>query len=180
MGMVIAGSSLGGVCFPIALAKMLYEDALTFGWAIRVCGFIQFALVGLGCVTIRARLPPRKGQFFVFAAFKDPLFLSIVAASFLMLFGLFMPFFFLPSYAVSQGMSQQLASYLVAIVNGASFFGRVVPGVLGDKWGRLNMLFATGISTGILIFCFESLKSNASIIVSSYRYSWHLKDTCNC
>jgi MFS family permease len=88
-----------------------------------------------------------------------------------MTMGLFMPFFYLPSFAVSQGMSSQLASYIVAILNAASFFGRVVPGVLGDKLGRLNMLFAAGLSTGILIFCFESLNSNAAIIVSNLMAS---------
>lgn len=166
MGLVIAGSSLGGVMFPIALGKLLYNKDISFGWSIRICGFIQVALIGLGCLTVRPRLPRRKGQFFLPAAFKELLFGSIVLSSFLMMFGIFLPFFYLPSYAVSRGMSHQLASYLVSILNAASFFGRVVPGVLGDKWGRLNMLFVAGLSTGILVFCFPSVNSNASIIVS--------------
>lgn len=83
-----------------------------------------------------------------------------------MMFGLFTPFFYLPSYAVSRGMSAELASFLVAILNAASFFGRVIPGVLGDKWGRLNIFFVAGIVTAIMIFCFTSAKTNAQIIVS--------------
>lgn len=79
--------------------------------------------------------------------------------------GLFLPFFYLPSYAVSHGMSPQLASYIVAILNAASFFGRVIPGIMGDKWGRLNILFASGLSTAILIFCFTLMKTSATIIV---------------
>ena len=80
--------------------------------------------------------------------------------------GLFLPFFYLPTFAVEHGMSHELASFLVAILNAASFFGRVIPGVLGDKWGRLNILFFSGLSTAILIFCFTLMKTNATIIVS--------------
>ena len=79
--------------------------------------------------------------------------------------GLFLPFFYLPSYAVAHGMSHELASYIVGILNAASFFGRVIPGVLGDKWGRLNILFSAGLGTAILIFCFTLMKTNATIIV---------------
>lgn len=85
---------------------------------------------------------------------------------------MFTPFFYLPTYAVQRGMSPQLASYLVAILNGASFFGRVVPGILADKIGALNMLFAAGLSTGILIFAWQATHSNAGIIVFSAFYGF--------
>lgn len=169
MGLVIAGSSLGGVVFPLALGKLLYNHSLSFGWSIRICGFIMLAILAPASLVIRARLPPRKGQFFIPAAFKELKFTSIVGSTFLMLMGTFMPFFFLPSFAMLHGMSSQLAADLVSIVNAASFLGRVVPGVLGDKFGRLNVLFLAGISAGILVFCFSSLTSNATIIVSRYQ-----------
>lgn len=86
------------------------------------------------------------------------------------MFGLFTPFFYLPSYAVSQGMSAELASFLIAILNASSFFGRVVPGVLGDKFGRVNIFFFAGIVTAVMIFCFTAAKSNAQIIVSSSHF----------
>lgn len=164
MGLAIAGSSLGGVVWPIALGKMLHNPNLTFGWSIRICGFVMLALILPACLTIRARLPPRMGKFFLPAAFKNPKFLAILASVFLMILGMFLPFFFLPSFAVSQGMSTELSSYIVAILNGASFFGRVIPGVLGDKLGRYNALSAAAISTGILILCMQALNSHASII----------------
>jgi MFS family permease len=85
-----------------------------------------------------------------------------------MMFGLFTPFFYLPSYAVSRGMSAELASFLIAILNATSFFGRVIPGVLGDKFGRVNIFFVAGITTAVMIFCFTVAKTNAQIIVSSH------------
>lgn len=167
LGLAVAGSSLGGVIFPIALSKMLYNPSLGFGWTIRILGFLMLALILPSAFAIRARLPPRAGRFFLPSAFKEPLYVALLVSVFLMVMGMFMPFFYLPTYAVSKGMSTQLASYIVAILNGASFFGRVIPGVLGDKLGRMNALCAAGVSTGILILCMQAITDNAGIIVFS-------------
>jgi predicted MFS family arabinose efflux permease len=145
---------------------------LGFGWTIRILGFIMLVLMLPACLAIRARLPPRKGAFFLPAAFKEAQFITLLGAVFLMILGMFMPFFYLPTFALSKGMSVQLSSYLPSILNGASFFGRVIPGVLGDKLGRLNALCLAGISTGMLILCMQALESNAGMIVFAGFYGF--------
>jgi len=172
MGLAVAGSSLGGVVWPIALGKMLNNPHLSFGWTIRIIGFIMLILIIPACLAIKARLPPRKGQFFLPEAFKQPKFLAIVGSVFLIMLGLFLPFFYLPSLAVQHRMSSELSSYLLAILNGASFFGRVIPGILGDRLGRYNALSAAGIGSGILILCLPDLDSNASIIAFAALYGF--------
>ncbi|KAH8591281.1 major facilitator superfamily domain-containing protein, partial [Bisporella sp. PMI_857] len=172
MGLAIAGSSIGGVVFPIALSKMLYSSSLGFGWTIRVLGFLMLGLMIPACLAIRARLPPRNGTFFLLEAFKLKLYVAIIVAAFFLLIGLFTPFFYIPTYAVQHGMSSQLAAYLSSILNGASFAGRVIPGILADRLGALNMLMVAGISSGILIFCWQSITTNAGIIVFSLLYGF--------
>jgi MFS family permease len=172
LGMAIAGSSLGGVTFPVALGKMLYNPKLGFGWSVRICGFIMLAILVPASTGIRARLPPRKKSFFLPSAFKEAPYVAIVGALLLMMLGCFIPFFYLPSYAVQHGMSSELASYLISILNGASFFGRVIPGILADKLGRLNMLCVVAFSSAILIFCWPKIITNASIIVFSGLYGF--------
>lgn len=172
IGLAVAGSSLGGVIFPIALSKMVYNESLGFGWSIRILGFIMLAVLGPACFAIRARLPPRVSSFFLLAAFKEITYVSLLGASFLVVMGVFMPFFYLPSFAIEKGMSTQLASYIVSILNGASFFGRVIPGVLGDKLGRLNAFAAAAFASGILILCMQAINSNAGIIVFSALYGF--------
>src|SRR5882757_297087 len=81
MGLAVAGSSLGGVVWPIALGKMLYNPSLSFGWSVRISGFIMLALIGPACAAIRARLPPRNGTFFLPEAFKNPQFLGVVGST---------------------------------------------------------------------------------------------------
>lgn len=172
LGLVVGGSSIGGVIFPIALAKLLPHKSLSFGWTIRILGFLMTGLILPCCLAIRARLPPRKGKFFLPAAFKEKTYLALLASLFLIIMGIFMPFFYLPTFALSKGMSVQLSSYLPAVLNGASFFGRVIPGVLGDRLGRLNALLFAGISTGLLIFCMQALKNNTGIIVFATFYGF--------
>ncbi|OJJ76622.1 hypothetical protein ASPBRDRAFT_39117 [Aspergillus brasiliensis CBS 101740] len=84
-----------------------------------------------------------------------------------MFLGMFPPFFFIPTYAVSRGMGVTLASYLLAILNAASTFGRVIPGILADRFGRLNAFAIGGIMNGIVTFCWNRAESNAALIVYS-------------
>jgi len=172
MGLAIAGSSLGGIVFPILLSHMLYNPKLGFGWTIRILGFIMAALMLPSCFVIRARLPPRNGRFFLPEAFKSHLFNAIVVSSFLMMIGVFTPFFYLPTYAVQHGMSKELAANLAAILNGASFLGRVIPGILADKIGPLNMMMTAGLCTGILEFCWQLTTTNADIIAFTALYGF--------
>jgi MFS family permease len=165
MGLGIAGSSLGGVVLPIVLNELLHKPSLGFGWSTRILGFLILAVLGPSSFAIKARLPPRQSAFFLPSAFKDPAYCTFIAACFFLVMGMFPPIFFIPSYALTQGMGSKLAFYLVSILNAASFPGRIIPGILGDKYGRFNMLFFSGISTGILCLCWQACHSNAAIIV---------------
>jgi len=70
-GMALAGSSLGGLVFPIMLGKLLYKPNLSFGWTIRIAGFIILTLVLPASLMIKTRLPRKTGAFYVMAAFKN-------------------------------------------------------------------------------------------------------------
>ncbi|CZR68581.1 related to monocarboxylate transporter [Phialocephala subalpina] len=172
MGIAVAGSSLGGVLFPIALTKMLYSPKLGFGWTTRIIGFWILAILAVSCPLIKARLPPRKNQFFMPSAFMELPFDLICFATFLMLFGAFTPIFFLPEYAVEHGMRTELASYLLAILNASSLFGRLIPGYLADKFGRFNMYCTAGVSSGILAICWQKITTNAGILVFGAIYGF--------
>ncbi|CAK7214912.1 hypothetical protein SEUCBS140593_002350 [Sporothrix eucalyptigena] len=169
LGVAVAGSSVGGVVFPIALSRMLNDPTvsahLSFGWSVRIIGFVMLFSLGISCITVRPRLPPRTTQFFLPAAFKQRNYIFIILAMFFFFMGLFTPLFFLPSYAVTQGMDTTLASYLLAIINAASTFGRIIPGILADKLGRINVLATGGTATGIIIMCLTKAHSTAGLVV---------------
>ncbi|KAI1780688.1 MFS general substrate transporter [Hypoxylon cercidicola] len=167
LGIVISGSSIGGVVIPIALSKMLNGSSLGFGWSVRIIGFIMIPLLGFACVAIKARVPPRTTTFFLWSAFKELKFVLLTLALFFMLLGVFTPLFYIPTYAVSKGMDTTLASYLLAIINAASTFGRIIPGILADNFGRLNMFAFGGIASSIVIFCWDKAETTAELVVYS-------------
>ena len=172
LGLAVSGSSIGGVVVPIALTRMFDHTSLGFGWSIRIIGFIILPLLAFACLTVTARLPPRRTNLFIAAAFKDRTYVLILVALFFMFLGMFPPFFFIPTYAVSRGMDVTLASYLLAILNAASTFGRVIPGILADRFGRLNAFAIGGIMTGIVAFCWDRAESNAALIVYSVVFGF--------
>lgn len=56
----------------------------------------------------------------------------------LLYLGKYLPFNYIIVQAEYEGMSAALAGYLIPILNGASLFGRIIPGKAADKLGRLN------------------------------------------
>lgn len=170
MGLAIAGSSLGAIVFPIVLSELLSE--VGFGWAVRTCGFIMAPLLIFAAFVVKARLPPRKNKFLLLSAFREPLYDSLVAGVFFLFMGMFTPMFYLSTYGIRNGMDEKLASYLVAIINGASIPGRIIPGILGDKFGRINTLFFAGGLTAISVYCWPAATSTPGIIVFSAAFGF--------
>ncbi|KAH6658446.1 putative MFS monocarboxylate transporter [Truncatella angustata] len=165
LGLVVAGSSIGGVIMPIAVSKMLNGTSLGFGWTVRIIGFIMMPLLGFSCITIKARIPPRRSSIWTPAIFKDVEFLILVASIFFAFAGLYTPIFYIPTYAEAIGMDATMSGYLLAILNAASSFGRVFPGIAADKFGRINIFAIACLATSLVIFCWDSAKSTAALVV---------------
>lgn len=173
LGVVVSGSSVGGIVIPIVLSRMLNDSKLGFGWSVRITGFLMMPFMLFSCIAVKARLPPRATDFWIPAAYKDTKFLLLITSLFFVFIGMFTPLFFIPTYAVERGhMNATLAGYLLAILNAASTFGRVIPGILADKYGRLNLYALGAISTGVIIFCMNSAVSNAALIVYSVAFGF--------
>lgn len=171
MGITIAGSSLGGVIFPIALEQM-FNSSLGFAWAVRIVGFIMLGVLGFAVLGIRARLPPRKRDFLKLEAFKKTDYVATITAVFFLNIAIFTPFFYLPLYGQTHHMSTRMAFYLIAIQNGSSFFGRLVPGVIADKIGPMNMLSIVSIITSIVTFCWIRMTTNSTLIGFAVLYGF--------
>lgn len=166
IGVAISGSSVGGVVIPIALSKMLNGTDLGFAWSIRIIGFLTIPLLLFSAFTVKPRLPPREDRsFWIPAAFNDTRLIVLTTSMFFAFLGMYLPIFFLPAYAHSRGMDATLAGYLSAILNASSTFGRIIPGILADRLGKLNVYASGAFATGIVVFCMDEAKSNAALIV---------------
>lgn len=84
---------------------------------------------------------------------------------------MFIPINFLPSYALSRGMSLPLSNYIVSIFNGASIIGRLLTGYYGDKIGVFNMVVMITALTGVVVLAlWVPAQHNAMIYVFSVMY----------
>lgn len=193
LGLVISGSSLGGLVWPIVLQQLLYHTNVGFGWTIRIVGFAMMPLFAVACLTVveapreAPRLstpaeqvrtqegfkekPPQKRKT-VFSIVKKPEFILLCSGLAIGYLGLFSPFFYVSSYAVVQGVSPSMSFYLISILNSASLIGRVLPGVLADRWGHFNFMVVALGSSAIVGFCWMAAKGLAGLVVWSLVYGF--------
>jgi MFS family permease len=77
--------------------------------------------------------------------------LAITIGTLIANFGLYNPYYYAESYVTVAGFSPAVKSYLLPMINGLSFVGRVLGGYAADKIGRLNVLYPMTILSGL--FC---------------------------
>lgn len=173
-GIMASGSSLGGVIFPILVQRLIPE--IGFPWTMRVAAFIILGMLIIANLTVKSRLPPSPKPFEFMAFIRplhEPAYALIAIGSFFVFFGLFIPFNFIQLQALSIGMSANLSSYLIPILNATSIFGRTIPGYLADRFGRFNVLAITNFVSAILILAlWLPSKANAPVIVFASLYGF--------
>lgn len=138
LGTVVAGSSVGGIAWPLILERLF--DAVGFPWALRIAGFISFALLAPACFLVVPRIAPQKSGGLpkedLTAALKDQRYWFTVVGMLFVMWGMFIPFYYIPLFAMDHGVNSSFANSLISIVNAGSFVGRIVSGALADKLGR--------------------------------------------
>ena len=174
LGIMASGSSLGGVIFPIMVQRLIPQ--IGFPWTMRAAAFLILGLLTIANLTVRSRIPPAPRPFspldFVRPMAELPFFLLATGAFFIML-GLFLPFNYVTLSAIEIGMDPYLASYLLAILNALSIFGRIIPGWIGDKMGRWNVVITMCYMCGILVLAlWLPSAGGAPIIVFSALYGF--------
>ncbi|CAN8103419.1 unnamed protein product [Discula destructiva] len=166
-GVIFTGSSLGGIVFPIMVARLI--GSVGFPWAMRTCGFLVLVLLVIANLTVRTFAPPQP-RAVTAAQLLKPLreadFVLVAAGSFLFAYGFFIPANYLPSQALSVGISTSLAQYLVAIFNAGSLVGRLIGGYLADKIGRYTLFIAVSYLSGIWVLALWLPASNTAAIVA--------------
>jgi MFS family permease len=124
IGIAASGSSFGGVIYPIVFHKLL--PTLGFAWTTRVLGFIILATTIIPNVCMRVRVLPAKTRSLLdLRAFLIPAYSLQVAGFFCGFMGLYVPFFYGQLYALKEKITtENLAFYLLAVMNSTSTFGR--------------------------------------------------------
>ncbi|KAJ9075310.1 hypothetical protein DSO57_1037301 [Entomophthora muscae] len=146
-GICVAGSGIGGLFF--SLVSQVLIEKLGVRWALRITALVSL-VVGVGCgLLLKERVVPSRRRVDL-GLFRQAKFFILFIGGFISSLGIMVPFFVMPLYVNSFGMSSSQGALLVGILNGGNAIGRVLLGLAADKVGRINvMLFGISVM-GIL------------------------------
>ncbi|KAK9468202.1 major facilitator superfamily domain-containing protein [Lipomyces arxii] len=176
LGIMSSGSSVGGVIFPILIRRLTVT--VGFGWAMRAAGFLILALLIVANLTVTSHVKPR-GHYVplspavIVNQFRDSDFVLLGIAFCIIYLGFMLPFTYIVSYAAYKGVNGDTANYLVAFLNAASIFGRIIPAMIADKVGQYNMnsVFIT-IAGVIVLALWLPATTQATNIVFAVLYGF--------
>ncbi|EFE40550.1 hypothetical protein TRV_04716 [Trichophyton verrucosum HKI 0517] len=162
VGIVSAGSSLGGIIYPCMLPRLIKE--VGFASAVRWTALMQGILLIVANVLCSSPFPPLGKEP---AAEKDKIASSssglqgfkswpwafFILGCFFTMWGLFAPLNYLPEMAALHGFGD-FAQYTLAIANAGSLIGRIVPGWASDIIGQFNAMCLVTTLSGVLVLAF--------------------------
>ncbi|KAJ3925839.1 MAG: MFS general substrate transporter [Lentinula lateritia] len=175
MGIVITGSSVGGIIFPIMLNRLITNPRVGFAWGVRASAFVCLGLLIIANVLMTAN-PPKTQK-------PDPPKLTVLFTDTAYIFGIlgaaaadwgfFFPYFYLQLFAAIKGADATFSFYLLAILNGSSIPGRIIPNILSQKFGVFNTLAFCTLACSILIFALLGVdKSVAALVIFAILYGF--------
>lgn len=161
MGIILSGTGVGGVFWAPVLrllnSKIGYRDTL------RLTGAVSFVLIGLSAAVLRwdpasALRNERELQgrttrqrmripLVNWRIAKSRKFLAQATSAVLQASAYYAPIYFFSTYSRLLGYSAATGANFIALSNASSAAGKVVLGMIADRFGRLNTLFVcTAIS----------------------------------
>ena len=173
IGIVAAGGSIGSVIYPIVFYRL--QPRIGFPWATRVLAFIALATLTISISVMRTRLPPAKKARAVFgwSAFKNVPFSLFSFGLFLSFAGLYVPIFYIIIWAETHiDIDQNLSFYLLAVLNSSSIFGRIIPGLLADRFGSLESMIVCTLCSSILAYTGIVINTEVGLIVFAIFYGF--------
>lgn len=201
-GLAACGSGVGGVVYPVVFRRL--NAAVGFGWAVRVVALVALATLGFANATMRLPPPPtpaaaaaaqgasappggeeegvggrrRHRALYDPSAVRDVPYCLFVVGCFITFLGLYVPYFYLPSYATGllEGTAQRnhlTGDDLLSILNGASVVGRILLGYLAIRVGPQNLIVAVSGCSSVVVLCFMAVESDlGGMIVTVCLYGF--------
>ncbi|KAL6708857.1 hypothetical protein ACN47E_002264 [Coniothyrium glycines] len=170
-GTVSTGSSIAGVVYPLMMRELF--DRVRFGWAVRILAFVMLATLSLSLVVLKPHTSEKerkKVPIFQATFLLDMPYTLFIFAYAFMVAGVYVPYFFIQSYALDLGIDEGMTFNVVAIMNAATFFGRFPYNYLADMYGGITVLVPCCFATAIVLFMWRFVHTLAGLIVISATY----------
>jgi len=159
------------------MLNQLFNGAAGFHWGVRASAFLTLGLLAIANCIMTTRLPsarqrPPGPKPDVKGILTDLAFMMSVVGAFLVLWGLFFPYFYLQLWVTLHGLSPNLAFYTIAILNAGSAFGRTIPNLGADLFGQFNVLVPVAFINAVLVFAMFGVTSTGAVVVFSILYGF--------
>ncbi|CAG8952989.1 hypothetical protein HYFRA_00003179 [Hymenoscyphus fraxineus] len=171
-GIAATGSSVGGVIYPIVFRQL--QPRIGFPWATRVLAFIMLVTLMIPVSVMRAKVfPSQRRPFTDFKVLRNVPWTLFSVGSFFGFMGMYIPFYYITTYAVEKGIvNGDLSIYILSIVNAASVLGRLIPNFFADTIGPINIIAPFVLFCSIIAFSWTSIHSLASLILFCLFYGF--------
>lgn len=171
-GLAAAGSSIGGIIYPIVFRRL--QQTIGFGWATRTIAFIALAgqLISLSVMRQR-QMPKQKRALLDLAAFKEPPYAFYCVGMFLAFASFYTPVYYIQLYTIETRLADmEFAFYLLPILNAASVPGRIIPNFCADYVGAMTILIPAALVSGFMALIWISIHSLGGVIAFSCLYGF--------
>ncbi|EWZ30624.1 hypothetical protein FOZG_16097 [Fusarium oxysporum Fo47] len=178
LGCATAGGSFGGIIYPIVVRRLL--DNGGFGWACRAIGFIALFTLTLAAILIKPSVQAIKKptrQLFDKSIIKDKAFSTFTLASFFLWLGFLVPYILTPSFGLlglDHPVSEDLAYYMLSVLNAAQALGRIIPAAIVDKkmLGAESILMFNIVVSGMLALCWIAVHNLGGFTIFLILYGF--------
>lgn len=102
---------------------------------------------------------------FSWGAYKDPMLYALSIPYFFGSFANYMVLNYTTTYSSRIGIAPNLAFYLITIINLTGIFGRIVLGMLSDKFGSINLTIIVCCGTALIEYLWNRQRNNVSVVV---------------
>ncbi|KAI9634416.1 major facilitator superfamily domain-containing protein, partial [Dioszegia hungarica] len=168
-GCQATGSSLAGIIVPVLLRQLF--PAVGFAWAMRILGFIVLVIVTCAFFFLSRVHPPRKELALLSpSVFRNKAYTVYVMGAGLGSLAIFYAYVLGP-HNIRQVLRQVAAdTNSVAIGNGCSIFGRIIPLIIAQKVGTINMFTLFALISGTMLFLWTTARTVEGFLIYEAFY----------
>lgn len=145
-----------------------------FGWTVRAIALVSLTLLGCAIIVLQAPQSPKQRRRLVdMASLKDWPYICFVMGCFCLFLGMYTPFYYVQSFAISSGMtSEGVALYIVTAMNVSSIPGRIIPAFFAQRLGPMNMIIGTVLALTACGLGFLGASTIARVYVIAIIYGF--------
>ncbi|KAI9277087.1 major facilitator superfamily domain-containing protein [Phascolomyces articulosus] len=170
VGIVTSSIGLAGLITPMIMTAS--NSKLGVDWTFRILGFTFFAANLITTLLVKPKNPKEiknpKGinDIIQWDLLKHVNLQIWIISAFFQVLCIFVPYFFLPSYATYLGLSTTQGSSLVSVTAAMSCLGRISVGIIADRVGNLNASIIFSLFGGLSSLCIWTFAYNYSTLMA--------------